>query len=455
LSPIELGRSPAVTKNGHIGSHPLTHVRRQRGWTLADVAAIVARRSGLPMSSWAQKVNRWERRRVVPERAAQHALAAELGVPGDVVDRLGWPAWLLTLDSVETVDGPWTAEQARNALTNLVEAAAMDRRGFLVLSGQVLATTAQAALATVPEPVTAGADGAAVGGELVTAMRARIEQLWHLDDRLGGGACLPAALADLKLTTTVLQRATFTAAVEQQLYSVAAASFRFAGFAAFDAGLNAAGQRLWHGGLRAAHAGCDTGEAAYILSNLALQDIYTNHGRDALDLLDAAEKHVDVASKTVLAMLWCWKARAHAVRGEKQQAASALNRADDLYDRRHIDNDPEWIYWMPRPSTTAEAGTALLEIGHIERAEQMLTEGMAALPADAARENNLYLARIAEAQLAAGNLDQASETARHAIDAGIVIDSARVAERTQALIQLFPRHDRRTAQLRTYATGHR
>lgn len=75
-----------MAKNGDISGHPLTHLRRQHGWTLAEVAAFVARRSGLPMSSWAQKVNRRERRGVVPERPAQHALAAELGEPGDMVD---------------------------------------------------------------------------------------------------------------------------------------------------------------------------------------------------------------------------------------------------------------------------------------------------------------------------------------------------------------------------------
>jgi hypothetical protein len=436
----------AVARTGGISAHPLTHVRRQRGWTLADVAAIVAR--GRNMSAWAQKVNRWERGGVIPERVAQYALANELGINQALVNQLGWPRWLLTLDIVEQVDSPWSTARARNMLANLVEAAAMDRRGFLVLSGQVLATAAGASLAVVAQPVLAGADGATVGGELVAAMRTRIEQLWHLDDLLGGGACLPAALSDLRLTTTVLKKATFTGAAERQLLSVAASSFRFAGFAAFDAGLNAAGQRLWHGGLRAAHAGGDTGEAVYILSNLALQDIYANRGRDALDLLDAAEAHVDLASKTVLAMLYCWRARAHAVRAEPAQAAAALNHADDLYDQRHIGDDPDWIYWMPRPSATAEAGTAILETGQPQQAERMLTDGMAGLPTGAARERNLYLARIAEAQLAAGNLDQAADTARQAIDAGAAIDSTRVAEHTRKLLRLFPRHDPHTAKLR-------
>jgi hypothetical protein len=400
------------------------------------------------MSTWAQKVNRWERRGVVPERAAQYALAAELGVPQPLVDRQGWPGWLLTLDIVEAMDAPWTTEQARNTLSNLAEAAAMDRRGFLVLSGQALATTAGAALARIPEPVSTGTDGAAVGGEIVDAMRARVEHLWHLDDLLGGGACLPAAIADLRLSTTVLKRATFTAATQRRLYSVTASSFRYAGFAAFDAGLNAAGQRLWHGGLRAAHAAGDLGEAVHILADLALQDIYANHARNAIDLIDAAQSHVDGASKTVLAMLHCWKARAHAVRGEKRAAATALNRADDLYDQRHIEDDPDWIYWMPRPTSTAEAGTAILETGHPQQAEQMLVDGLAELSADAARERNLYLVRIAEAQLATGQLDQAAATAEHAIAAGTAIDSARVAERTTALLRQFPARDPRTDELR-------
>ncbi|WP_162906981.1 hypothetical protein [Allorhizocola rhizosphaerae] len=269
-------------------------------------------------------------------------------------------------------------------------------------------------------------------------MRARLEKLWHLDDLLGGGPCFAAAGSDLRLVISVLGRAGYSGTTEAGLYSVAASIARFAGFAAFDTGLHAAAQRFWHAGLRAAHIAGDRGEAVYILSNLALQDIYVNHARTALDILEAARSSVDSAHKTVLAMLDCWQARAHAVRGERRQAAALLNRADDQYDRRSEGDDPPWIYWMPQPSQTAEAGTAMREIGQLTQAQRMLTEGLQSLPSDAARERNLYLVQLAETHLDAGEPEQAVATARQALQAIPAVESARIREHMDALLHRLP-----------------
>ncbi len=427
---------------GRVSHHPLAQVRQARAWTLADVARIVSRRSGLNMACWRQKVNRWERRGVVPEPAAQHALADELGVSRALVERAGWPGWLLAADATvaECLEEPWIPERAHQVLSRVMESAMFDRRGFLVMSGRLFASAAGASLSTLPEPVRAAAAGGVAGSELVAGLRERVARLWHLDDLLGGGACLPAAASDLNLVGTVLSRAGITARTERALYSVAASVARFAGFAAFDAGRHAAGQRFWHAGLRAAHTAGDRAEAAYILSNLALQDIYVNHARDAVDMLEVARSNVDPAHRTVLSMLDCWQARAHAVRGERSRVATLLNRADDLYDRRRDGDDPEWIYWMPRPCLTSEAGTALREIGDLAQAQRLLTDGMHSRPAGAVRERNLYLVRLAETHLEAGEPDRAADAARLATQGLSGVDSARVTGLLDALHRRLPEY---------------
>jgi hypothetical protein len=105
---------------------------------------------------------------------------------------------------------------------------------------------------------------------------------------------------------------------------------------------------------------------------------------------------------------------------------------------------------MPQPSLTAEAGTALLEIGDLAAAERSLTAGLATLDRDAARDRNLYLSRLAEVQLRGGRLDEAAVTARAAIDAGDGIDSARVRQRVDALLDQLPAADPVTVELRDY-----
>jgi hypothetical protein len=149
-------------------------------------------------------------------------------------------------------------------------------------------------------------------------------------------------------------------------------------------------------------------------------------------------------------MLGCWAARRHAVRGDAMATAATLNHADDLWLRRRPGDDPDWVYWMPQPSLTAEAGTALLEIGDLPATERCLTAGLATLDTDAARHRNLYLVRLAEVQLRTGRLHEAAITTRQAIDAATDIDSNRVHTRVAHLLKELPAKEPFTTQLRDY-----
>ncbi|MEJ3742936.1 hypothetical protein WEI85_06580 [Actinomycetes bacterium KLBMP 9797] len=152
-------------------------------------------------------------------------------------------------------------------------------------------------------------------------------------------------------------------------------------------------------------------------------------------------------------MLDCWAARAHALRGDTKTAAALLNQADDLYDRRRDGDDPAWVYWMPQPSLTAEAGTALLTINDLPAAERSLTAGLETLDADSTRDRNLYLVRIAEAQVRTDRIDEGTVTARAAIDAAAGVDSTRVQQRVDDLLGQFPAGDPRARRLRDYCAA--
>lgn len=427
-------------------SHPLTALRLRLGWTLADTAAVVRQRSGLNMACRREKVWRWEHG-VTPELPAQYALADALGVDPDEVDAHPWPGWLLLAGPAEPVDGPWVAQTTRDVLASVAESAPVDRRGFLLLSATGLALNWSAAeAARLPD-----LDGARVTGEAVDHLQARVEELWRLDDALGGDRCLEAGAADLRLVERLIRHARYSAEVGQRLYSLAAAMARFCGWAAFDAGREAAAQRYWHAGLRAAAAAGDVDQGVYLLSNLALQAAYAGDGPAAVALLDVARRHVDPAARTVLAMVDCWAARGHAAAGDAEAAASVLNRADDRWDRRRPEDDPGWVYWMPRPSLTAEAGTALLDIGDLGAAERSLTAGLSGLDGDSARDRNLYLVRLAHVRLRTGRLDEATSTAREAVTAAAGVDSTRVRRQVRQLLDRLPADEPTTAELREYA----
>ncbi|MBF8187514.1 hypothetical protein ITP53_17590 [Nonomuraea sp. K274] len=134
----------------------------------------------------------------------------------------------------------------------------------------------------------------------------------------------------------------------------------------------------------------------------------------------------------VHAMLDAWQVRAHAVAGESHQALRLLSRADLHWEHRDPDEDPAWIYWMRRPSTTIEVGMALVEIGQPATAVQMLEEGMVERTEDYVRDTALGMAAIADAQLGHKNLDGALDTARRAAELVARIGSNRVVDQLRA-----------------------
>lgn len=88
----------ATVKVALDGHHPLTLIRVRHGLSYSGLATLISeaaaslgtRRMGVTR----QKVWRWEHWGVVPERAAQAALALLLGAPDGVVAAKPWPAWL-------------------------------------------------------------------------------------------------------------------------------------------------------------------------------------------------------------------------------------------------------------------------------------------------------------------------------------------------------------------------
>lgn len=273
---------------GASGAHPLACIRQLRHWTMHDVAKLIVARSGLNMASWKQKIYRWERQGVIPEMAAQLALAAELGVPVEALERIGWPEWLTLAYPVEATGLPWTVESARTVLGQVVDSVSSDRREIIVYDGSELISMARCWSLSPPPHLPAGLVDSDIGSHAIDVLDRRVADLWALDDQLGAETTLPPALADLRLACTLVMQGAYAPDTVRRLYSLVAAVARFAGWAAFDAGKLSASQRLWHTALRAAHVAVDTGQAAQVLSHLALQSSCHGDSQTATELLELA-----------------------------------------------------------------------------------------------------------------------------------------------------------------------
>ncbi|WP_344246642.1 hypothetical protein [Actinocorallia libanotica] len=396
---------------------------------------------GRNMASWRQKVNRWEKRGVRPEDAAQYVLAKELGVPRRIVDKNPWPSWLLFVLMEERTADPWTADTAAQALAGTL-GALDDRRGFLILTDASLAHIAEGWTdpSTLPpdEKVRQAVEGGRIDTELAATVERRLADLWVVDDYVGGAQSARLADTDLSMVVSMLRRGTYSLDVERRLYAVAGGLCRMAGWGSFDGGRPAAAERYWHAGLRASKHADDVDGGIYILSNWAMQRFYAGDGHEAIALLDAAKGSLGHVSETVHAMLETWRVRAHANLGEADEAAKALMRAEKHWEQRRPEDDPTWIYWMQRPSTTIEPNLAMLQLEQPQNVESNLREWIDLDGHQYPRDHALALTVVGTAQLALGELDTAIGTGREALSLLRSIDSGRVGDELKEFLDKLP-----------------
>ena len=217
--------------------HPLSYVRHQQDWTYQDLVGVIARR--LNTAARREKAWRWENWGVVPDDDTQLALAAELGVPAELVHELGWPSWLPIGERIDT-DAPWTVDGGLVLLRAALGAAVLDRRGFLILGAGTASAIAHDWLTIEPPHVVSALNGGRVGAGLVTCLEQRLPALRHMDATLGGGHVRGIVDSELRLVTDLLAKGSYSGSVGCRLLAVAAELGRVAGWASFDAGHHAA-----------------------------------------------------------------------------------------------------------------------------------------------------------------------------------------------------------------------
>ncbi|HEY8985463.1 MAG TPA: transcriptional regulator [Streptomyces sp.] len=436
-------------------------MRAHYGYTLRTYAVAVAERAEalgyVGMAYRREKVARWEAG-VEPEMPAQLAMADLHGVDPAQVAARGWPNWLLLALPGPDVLAPFTPEVTLSALDDLAaDPARANSAGIPLLPPLVLEALTTHWTDHVKDTIARGISGGYVGVEVSTAIHARLTALWHLDDSLGGTPCTTSARTDLRMVTKLLRHARHTGQLTTDLHYLAAEYARFLGWAEFDAGDTPAAQRAWHAALRASAETADPAHGAYLLSNLALACVYDGQAGTGSGLLTTAR---DIAgtrtTPLVAAMIDTWRVRATAATGDARQAAFLLAQAETEYERaRAGDDNPAWAYWMCRPSHMAETGKAFLDLNDPATAEELLTEGLAALEPGAIRDRVLYLTWIATAQARRRNLDAAAETATTAIDTAGLVESGRCTSLLSDLAaELRPHREARPVSMVLDRLGH-
>lgn len=384
--------------------HPLSFVRQQRGWSQQDLVNVIARR--LNTAARREKASRWERWGVVPDERTQLALAAELEVPAQQVRELGWPHWLPVGGGVDLAL-PWDRVGGLTMLDHTAGAAMLDRRGFMILGAGAVAGLAGEWLGLQPTRITPVLNGGRIGEDLAGVFEGRLPALRQMDATLGGGSVRALVDAELRLVTDLLAKGSYSEAIGQRMFTIAAELGRIAGWASFDAGYHAAAERYWVAALRSAHVAGDRAAGANILKCMSLQRVDTERSAEALQLAQAAMTGARDAPARVRAMLAARQARTHAVLGEAVDCERMLAAAEQAMGRADDEATPPWAAYFDDAEFCAQVASCYLLLRRHEATDHWLTQALALQPKERSRDRATYLIWRADTVLQLGDVDHA------------------------------------------------
>jgi transcriptional regulator with XRE-family HTH domain len=283
--------------------------------------------------------------------------------------------------------------------------------------------------------------GRRVGATLADRLEARVIELRHLDDVIGGGDLFPAVSKELAEARGVVNVASYNDRIGRRLLTVVGELAQLAGWVASDAGRYTEAQRTYLDGVSAAECGGDRPLAAQLLSSLSYQIANVGKAHDAALLARSAVAGARDSSPVVRALLWERVAWASARSRDDSGTRRALDAVDDAYEARSPEViEPEWVYWLDRSEIDVMAGRCLIELGNPDKAEPLLANAISSYDTNHAREVALYLSWLAEAYARAGNFDAARDTLARAHRTAQGINSARLDLRINQVGALLPGH---------------
>lgn len=440
----------------------LAEARTRRGWSQEDAAE----RIGVSATTW----SRWERGRQDVRPAYRARIAAECGVGLAQV-----ASWLDGAPLAEPL--PWSSPAAGSSVGAAVASATAtwsadvdaSRRQALAelpfVAGDLAEWLLAWSLDAPPETRARTAEGRRVGlsdVERIEAARTSFSQMDHLS---GAGLVRPAVVDYLHHQVAPLLRGSYSDRVGGALLSAAAGVTRLAAWEAYDLLRPGLAQGEYEMSLALCKASDDTMTGAWVLAAMAQQAIDLREPVWAVRLARAARTSIQDPPGRVEALLLVREARAtalgvHLADGDRHSASRAerlLARAEEAFARpRNTTDEPTWVRSYAGAELVAESGCAWRLLGDAARAADCARRALADLDHAFARSAALNSVHLAEAHLAAGDLDAALDAARVAVPAIRPLTSHRPVQLvrgfTAAATAAHPR-ERRVAEWQTWLRG--
>lgn len=368
-------------------------------------------------------IARWETGAVRHPQGVYRRLLAYLGAPlPSPSGSLGLPG---DVDIVEMWGLGTTLRMLRTEMGSDVE-----RRLLLAQSGLGLAGLANPWLLDPVDRVVDSIDGRRIGHgtaadiESITAARRR------MDDALGGGSLLSAVREDLRVSISLLTRASYSAEVGRRLYSATAEQARLASWLCFDTGRHGLAQRYTQMALRAAHCAEDRQLGANVLGFAAYQAGMRSDGEaaEAFSRTALAGERGALTS-AVEGAVHARLGMGRALVGDLAGAAASFDTAERLLTSSDHEEEPDWIYWLTLGDLHGIIGESYMLANEPGTAIAHLNQAVDGTGEEFIRDRAMWLSEKATAQVLKGDLDEGRHTAEGVLEIlGGDLDSGRVIE---------------------------
>jgi hypothetical protein len=326
---------------------------------------------------------------------------------------------------------PGTAGQAAGAVVSLWRADLADQN--VLQRGRIdLGAWKDASLRWLVDPVSPpDADlpgGVQVGLGDVERFRVTVEAFRLLDDRFGGGHARQALIQYLNADGDRLLRGRYGESVGNALFSSVAEATLLAAWMSYDSAPGSAlAQRYFIQALALAQTGGDRLLGASILDAMSHQATYTGRLGEAASLARAARTGTaGLATPTLTAHFQAMEARALARLGDARGCDRALAEAVREFERRRPEDDPAWIRYFDESELAAEFGHCMRDLGRAADAAEHASRSVGTAEEGGFVRSDFFATMVlADAHLAAGDLEQGCATALMVLREGELIRSAR------------------------------
>ncbi|SEO55239.1 helix-turn-helix domain-containing protein [Actinacidiphila rubida] len=330
---------------------------------------------------------------------------------------------------------PWEAHRAPAGSPSMQNGPNVHRRTVLQ------AATATGLAAAIPTLQHEEPSPKRITETYVGRLRERTARLRRLDDILGGGDTYRVYTGEVQATKALLRGGSFTDSSRRQLTSLLAEQAQQAGWAAFDGGRAREAASLYEESrafAREAEDGDLYGNSLAFLAYGAL----AHDRRTAVRFAQESCTTITAATPaTVRALLYERLAWACAVDGQPAGTDAALQAASQALDEAP-DGEPQpgWSSWVDHTELDIMTGRCWTTLQRPLRSVPVLYAALSRFPDEHARDKALYFSWLAEAYIAAGEVEQAAVTTGRALELASGLASVRPRQRINAVLDYLRPH---------------